>query len=298
MIDNEFEKVFADLKVYEKLCDTVRFVDPKNNKVISHINNTMNMVDADCFAFWGKGKRCDNCISMRAYKENETFVKIEYNEKKSYMMTSIPYDLPSRRIIIELIKDITKSMFFGTVGEKDKSYEEIYEMINSMNNLAMKDQLTGIYNRRYIEEKLPVDLINSTLLSQDLSIIMADIDFFKLVNDNYGHVAGDYTLKGFVETISNCIKRDSDWIARFGGEEFLICLPGADIERAKSIAESMRKSIEKKDFFYEENKFNITASFGIYSVKAKQGDSIENLIKYVDEKLYEAKSQGRNRIAF
>ena len=93
-----------------------------------------------------------------------------------------------------------------------------------MNKVAYSDPLTGIYNRRYVIEKFPVDLINAALLTKGISIIMVDIDYFKVVNDKYGHLAGDQTLKKVAETLSGCIKRGSDWIARYGGEEFLVCM--------------------------------------------------------------------------
>ena len=174
------------------------------------------------------------------------------------------------------------------VGVPMSVVTEIHSMIDNMNNLALKDPLTQIYNRRYMEEKLPIDLVNSVLLSQPLSIIMADIDFFKKVNDTYGHLTGDCVLKSFTETISECIKRGSDWIARYGGEEFVVCLPGANLERAKELAEQMRKSIEEKSINCGENKIKITASFGVCSanVKTTQSESIKELIQRVDDKLY------------
>ncbi len=98
------------------------------------------------------------------------------------------------------------------------NHSEIYDMIDSMSNLALKDTLTGIYNRRYINEKLPVDLISASLSEQSLSIIMVDIYFFKKINDTYGHLTGDCTLKIFAETLSGCIRRESDWVSRYGGE--------------------------------------------------------------------------------
>ena len=300
MIDDELKKILDDIKFVDKISDTIRFVDPIRKKVINYNNGNTDVVDNNCFDFWSKNKVCDNCISMRSYNHNETFIKIEDNLEKTFMVTAIPFELSDRRIVIEMLKDISNTMFIGARGGANSVSTEIHSMIDNMNNLALKDPLTQIYNRRYIEEKLPIDLVNSVLLSQPLSIIMADIDFFKKVNDTYGHLTGDCVLKSFTETISECIKRGSDWIARYGGEEFVVCLPGANLEKAKEIAEQMRKSIEEKSINCGENKIKITTSFGVCSVNLKttQSESIEELIQRVDEKLYLAKKNGRNRIEF
>ena len=155
--------------------------------------------------------------------------------------------MDDRRIVIELLKDTTSGMFFGSDEDKISESSEIHSLIDQMNNLAFKDSLTGLYNRRYINEKLPVDMLNSALLSKEVSIIMADVDSFKNVNDCHGHAAGDYILKYFASTVSAFVKRGSDWIARFGGDEFLICMPGADLELAKHTAESIRKYLEQRE---------------------------------------------------
>ena len=149
------------------------------------------------------------------------------------MITAVPYCFDDRRIVIEIIKDITKSVLFDFSENAALEQVGIHAIIDNMNKLAFSDSLTELYNRRYIMEKLPVDLLNSALLSTNLSIIMADIDYFKKVNDTYGHLAGDLTLKNVAKILLSCIKRENDWIARFGGEEFIICMPGANLEIAK-----------------------------------------------------------------
>lgn len=284
--------------LFSKLSDITRIVDPIKKSVIEYKNREISINANHCFDFWGKNKVCDNCISMRAYNDKKTYVKIEYKKDKIYSITAIPHNLGNRTVVIEIIKDITDSIFFDPVDGEDVQNSGVHALIDNMNKLAFSDPLTGLYNRRYIIEKLPVDLVNAILLSQEISIIMADIDHFKAINDNYGHLAGDQTLKIAARTLSNCIKRDSDWVARYGGEEFLICMPGADIETSKSIAECMRKSIEKSVIEYDGRQFYITASFGIYNLKQPGSESIDELIKHADEKLYLAKRNGRNRVEY
>ena len=233
-------------------------------------------------------------IMMLRDEELKDFIRNQVQILSTSVDHAADGELSNRKIVFELLKDTTEKFFLGK-----GNHSEIYEMIDSMNNLALRDTLTGIYNRRYINEKLPVDIISASLSEQSLSIIMVDIDFFKKVNDIYGHLTGDCTLKSFAETLSGCIRRESDWVSRYGGEEFLICLPGADIEKAKELAENIRRTVENKVIICGEHTVKITASFGVYSIKPAPGApgvSVENLIESVDKKLYVAKNNGRNRV--
>ncbi|MGL5206523.1 MAG: GGDEF domain-containing protein [Acidaminococcaceae bacterium] len=279
-----------------KLSDVTRIVDPLRKTVIEYKNNEIINNKIHCFDFWGKNKVCDNCISIRAYHENKTYVKIEYNNNKVFLITAIPHKLDERVIVIEILKDITDSMFLSSYGNASVETSAIHALIDNMNKFAYKDPLTEIYNRLYIIEKLPVDLMNVALLSNEMSIIMADIDHFKLVNDNYGHLAGDQALKKVAETLAGSIKRENDWVARYGGEEFLVCLPGAHLDFAVQTAEAMRKAIEKTPIIYEDKTLNLTASFGVCNIKGTETNSVEDLLKAADEKLYLAKKNGRNRV--
>lgn len=294
-MDRDIQKIIAEVRLFDKLCDIVRFVDPIRKTVINK-GSGENSMALRCFDFWGNNKVCDNCISIRAYNDNQTYVKIEYADDHTYMVTAVPHQLADRRIVIEMLKDITDSMFLSTDGSQAARTSEIRSMIDKMNAMTMRDPLTGIYNRRYITEKMPVDLINAALLRQDLSIIMTDIDHFKTVNDNYGHLTGDCALKRFVEMLSGCIQRGSDWIARFGGEEFMICLPGADADRARTLAEKMRRTTESTPVACGDMRISLTSSFGIFTAKAGSDYTVDQLIAGADEKLYLAKRNGRNRV--
>jgi len=294
MYDKELTDILNKLITFDKMYEIIRLVDPVAKKVMNYKDSNLDELELECFDIWGKNKICDNCISIRAYSENKTFVKIEYSAGKIFMVTAMPIELNHRRIVIELLKDITNSMLVDH-GEHTNS-TEIYAMIDGINKQALKDPLTGIYNRRFINEKLPIDLISTELSNQSISLIMADIDFFKKVNDTYGHLAGDEVIKRFAELISEFVKRENDWVSRFGGEEFLICLPGAPLEKALEIAEIMRAKTENNDIRYNDSKIKITASFGVCSIKPDKGSRIEDFIECADRSLYKAKNNGRNRV--
>ena len=289
----EFKELFVSLKPISKIYDDIRIVDPLAKKVYSFENDELVITNLICFDFWGRDESCANCISLRAIKENDTFVKIENNKKEAYMVTAIPFELRDRKVSIEILKNITNSLFFPDSTNTETI--EIYSLINDINTLVMKDALTNIYNRRYIDERLPVDLINSDLRLEPMSVIMIDIDFFKNVNDDYGHIGGDFILKCFAKLLSTYVLEENGWVARYGGEEFIMCLNNIENNIAKEIAEQIRNEIEEEQFIYKDKIIKITASFGI-ATKKENCKTVEEIIELADKNLYLAKNSGRNRV--
>ncbi|NRW03939.1 diguanylate cyclase (GGDEF)-like protein [Clostridium beijerinckii] len=170
----------------------------------------------------------------------------------------------------------------------------VEELIISMNEKVIKDELTGLYNRRYINERLPVDINYMKISKMPLSIIMADIDFFKKVNDQYGHIIGDKILIDFSDLILKSVRGKSDWVGRFGGEEFIIILNYTEAKNAYKVAEKIRKVLENTSFNYDGIEIKITASFGVYEA-SDEDVNIYDLLSKVDKNLYKAKASGRNR---
>ena len=277
--------------------EQVRIVDPIKKEVLFVKNKNqeelMPVLEA-CFGIWGKGTVCKNCISMRAYNENDTFIKIETSPDKIIMVTAIPVKIEDRMVVFELLKNVTKSMIIGD-RELTESLE-IKRLLDQANVAAVTDELTQIYNKRYIIERLPVDMLKSHLENQPISLLMADIDHFKKVNDTYGHVAGDYILKEVAGILEKNTRQDMDWIARFGGEEFMVCLTNTNKETAWAIADEMRKAIEDTVFSYNGEKIKLTSSFGLYTITSEEVIDYETLIHRSDKKLYEAKKSGRNKV--
>jgi diguanylate cyclase (GGDEF)-like protein len=173
---------------------------------------------------------------------------------------------------------------------------DMLSVIGKMNEALIRDSLTDAYNRRYIEERLLVDVFNATNEEHPISIILADIDHFKSVNDRYGHPAGDEALKEFVRISKRFIRKNTDWIARYGGDEFLIVLSSADESTAAAVAEKIRASVEQTVFNHNGSDIFFTASFGTYTVYSKKM-TCEQLIGQADRNLYIAKSSGRNKVA-
>ena len=221
-----------------------------------------------------------------------TISKVFMNIDRKKYIVCIDFNTTDRAFDLESMKDINMSnLVFNING---KSITEINKMINKMNEEIVKDSLTNTYNRRYMEERFLVDVFNATNGNQPISVVLADIDFFKRVNDTYGHLAGDHVLKEFVRIAKNNIRKSTDWIARYGGEEFLIVLLNADENIAYMAAEKVRLAIEKAQIRFNEATIRITASFGTYTLDTKNM-TYEQLMDLADKNLYLAKNSGRNK---
>jgi diguanylate cyclase (GGDEF)-like protein len=169
------------------------------------------------------------------------------------------------------------------------------EILSKMNAEIAKDGLTDSFNRRYLEERLVLDIWSAESTGQPLSVILADIDRFKEVNDKYGHLAGDQVLKDFVELSKGFIRKNTDWIARYGGDEFVIVLPGADSAVAMQAAEKIRLACQLGTVRYGLSHIKFTASFGTNTVTGVK-TTVDGLVGTADRNLYAAKNGGKNRV--
>ncbi|GAA0123543.1 hypothetical protein UT300018_28610 [Clostridium faecium] len=281
------------LDFLKTIYDSIRIIDPLRKIVMDQEGNSIKETNEICYKYWSSQKICDNCIAMRAYIENDTFMKLENTKEKLFMVTAIPTEINEHKIILELFKDVTDTMMVGN-GEYVKGIS-LKNSLTAMNNMVVRDDLTNIFNRRYISERLPADIVKSVIERKPLSILIADIDRFKEINDNFGHNAGDMVIKEIANTLLGCIRGDTDWVARYGGDEFLICLNNTSNDSAYNIAERMRKKIEEKIIQFENKKIKIFASFGIFTMFEKQLAS-EEIIALADKNLYKAKKRGRNTV--
>ena len=160
--------------------------------------------------------------------------------------------------------------------------------------LSNTDGLTKLYNKRYFDENLKTEIIMSSNLDTPLSLLILDLDDFKKVNDVYGHPAGDQVLVRLGEIIRDSV-RDNDCGCRYGGEEFVVILPGTDKDKAMDVGERIRRAVCADTFSTADNKkFSVTVSMGL--ARLNRGETGTELIERADQALYRAKREGKNRI--
>lgn len=165
---------------------------------------------------------------------------------------------------------------------------------NRLYEISVMDGLTNVYNRRYLEQRLSEEVAYSKRYSKPLTVGLTDIDFFKRLNDSYGHQAGDFVLKKVSALLGQAL-REYDVVARYGGEEFAVILPSTPKTKGASIAERLRVLVESAEFNYREKLIRTSISVGV-ACFPEDGDSAESLIAAADKALYAAKGRGRNQV--
>ncbi|MBT7411086.1 MAG: GGDEF domain-containing protein [Methylococcales bacterium] len=176
--------------------------------------------------------------------------------------------------------------------ELEEEAETLKKLVVEKNKQATFDALTGIPNRLFFEERSEHEFSRWKRFNTPLILAIWDIDFFKKVNDNYGHKAGDKVLKTVAGLINKRI-RSTDFLARFGGEEFVMLLPGTKQEEALYFLNKLRLQVGQCGFRYQEEVVNVTVSCGISDFR--ENDSVESVFERADQALYKAKENGRNQ---
>lgn len=226
-----------------------------------------------------------NCIVKKAYQHEEKnhseddFFKRKNGEIFPVSITAAPInDNHSTSGAVIIFRDIT----------------ERKEIEKQLADLALTDKLTGLYNRGSFDETLNYELERAHRYDRNLSLLMLDIDYFKKINDTYGHQAGDDVLKQIAAVIRKSI-RGSDYAARFGGEEFMVILPETESSKALELAERIRKTLENEIIpISEDETIHVTTSIGMAT--SRKGITTKTLMYLVDKALYKAKNNGRNQV--
>ena len=179
--------------------------------------------------------------------------------------------------------------------EKSRLKREIKNAQEKIAMMSIRDELTGLYNRRYFNEVVEKEVSRAMRYQTDLVLCMIDLDYFKKINDTYGHLAGDMTLSEIAGMLKKCV-RESDLCCRYGGEEFTVIMTNTDTNGAEKVSERFRKMVAHRLFQYNSSKFHCTVSVGIAAYKPELKQSSTELLEAADYALYKAKAQGRNRL--
>ncbi len=231
---------------------------------------------------------------MAISQKNALSLAIQVNEEKENT-----YNAQRESLILE---KKAKEELERIVDERTQKLSQTLESLSiahdKLQTISITDALTGLNNRYYFNDHFKIEYKRAFRDQTECSLIMLDIDHFKLVNDTYGHPAGDVCLK----FIANCIKknaaRDSDICCRYGGEEFIIVLPSTSLMAAYKLADKIRESIKEEPVKWNNTGISLTASFGVSSVIPSKVDqnNMQYLVNQADQALYDAKDQGRDRV--
>jgi two-component system, cell cycle response regulator len=179
----------------------------------------------------------------------------------------------------------------GLVKERTS---ELSALVDEVKRLSQLDVLTGAYNRRAMELRLPLDLERSTRYARPFSVIFVDIDHFKRINDEHGHAVGDEVLKQVAQRLQLSLRTKLDWMVRFGGEEFVIFLPETQLAHASEAAHRLAQTVREMSCQSGALALGLTCSFG--ATQYRQGENMDSLLQRADSLLYQAKHLGRDRV--
>ena len=195
---------------------------------------------------------------------------------------------------------ISKPYSAPVVKARIRNHLELKRYRDVLKHATMIDGLTGIANRRRFDETLPIEWRRAYREGVPLTLLMVDIDYFKLYNDTYGHQEGDECLRKVAATLPRMLKRPGDLAARYGGEEFACIIPGADASGAKKIGERIRNGIRALEIKHETSKIDqiVTVSVGAATKQPDGEEGMDRLVRLADQALYQAKQKGRDKFVF
>ena len=235
------------------------------------------------------------CSQMRTVDQTRSIPIILVAEDSDRQQVVKALDLGVNDFIMRPIERHELAARVKTQIRRQRYTVELRESLNSTMAMAVIDELTGLYNRRYFERHLAMVLSKAQEQDRDMAVMLLDIDYFKPVNDTYGHDVGDAVLKEFATRLQRNI-RGVDLACRYGGEEFVVVMPDTDARQANAVAERVRSAMADEAFAAGAAKpLHITVSVGL-ALNEQDGDTPETVTKRADIALYRAKRAGRNRV--
>jgi two-component system cell cycle response regulator len=190
---------------------------------------------------------------------------------------------------------VTKPINYAELQARMTAALRVKALQDKVAQMAITDALTGLYNRRHLDERMDEMFEHSARLHEALSVVMFDIDHFKQVNDTYGHQVGDVVLTQFAQLLKH-VARDIDRLGRYGGEEFMVLLPGTVLDAGVTFAKRARQEVEAHQFDYAGGTLSCSISAGVAAFPHPRIHTRQQLVKAADDGLYVAKTTGRNRV--
>jgi two-component system cell cycle response regulator len=237
------------------------------------------------------------CSQMRTAEHSRKFTIILIAEEDDRPRVVRGLDLGVNEFIMRPLERNELAARVRTQIRRQRYADELRESVNTTLALAVIDELTGLYNRRYFERHLSIMLDKAREQERDMAVMLIDMDFFKAVNDSHGHDIGDAVLREFAQRLRRNI-RGVDLACRFGGEEFVVLMPDTDYRQAQGVAERVREAVAERRFEVKAGRsLAVTVSVGL-ALNEAETDTPDVILKRADVALYRAKREGRNRVVF
>lgn len=287
----DFTRAEADelMRVLKAENDAVRLVEPGAQKVLAEAGR--EVTDPVCCHLWGRCERCENCTSLRALHTQSRAFKIEYAQHRIYWVTSRFLRLDGASCVLELVNDVTKSLIL----DSDRR-GEVSDLIRNYNHLLITDPLTGLYNRRFLDESFLPSLACCADRTIPVNLAVLDLDSFKQVNDTYGHQAGDELLKdaaGYWKRRYHARESGRErLVVRYGGDELLIITCGEPAAQFRAGLTRSYSQMRRVCYFSQEVQIPFGITFGTAcSTELPQPWNWEALFALADRRMYEAKQR-------
>ncbi len=275
------------------------FVNPAFERITGYSSD--EIVGKNCRYLQGEDKEQEGVAIVREAIRNKQscLVKLRNYRKDGSMFwneLSLSPIFNSENAVTHFLgiqKDITSDVLLNEKMRSD--YDGLKTRHNQLEELVNIDQLTGIHNRRYLDEQLQIQWKIAARLKQRITILMLDIDFFKAFNDTYGHPVGDTVIRQIAQKLDSAFLKATDFVARYGGEEFIILTLNEDDEKIDKYAEKIVEKIAKLKIPHKNSMYgHVTLSIGYSSCKPERNTKPQALINQADQALYRAKANGKN----
>lgn len=271
------QEVEKKIEVYKELFSVVRLLKGEEiEKTQGLKTDGIAGVDApcQCYSFWKKQHPCDNCISVKALREKTKKTKLEFMDNEVFEVIAKYMEIDGEPYVMELLNRMEEENFVDSMGR-----EKLVEKLTVYNEKLYKDVLTGAYNRLYYEEDVKKRM-------QTSGVALIDVDDFKLYNDTYGHLTGDMALVTVANAIRKCIRK-TDILVRYGGDEFILVLPGVNEDILIRKLQRVQQAIQHASIpGYSKLQLSVSIG-GVIS----SNESIESAVSHADKLMYQAKTE-------
>lgn len=290
------QEIMSKIEIMKGTYDSIRIIDPLNKNILYFNDGGNFTTERGCYYLWNRNSICENCISLRAYLERDTFIKFEYLDEYIILITAIPIVIEDVVYVVELMKDISKSADFYDLNFKDEM--NINDMVEELNNKFIIDDMTGVYNRRYIDEKLIAELQKNDANEFPMTVLMIEIDSFQKVMVDEGIDNSTRVIKDFVSILKAAINTDTDWIGRFEDNKFIVVLSNINTDAANKIGSHIMDRFRTLELCFSSQSLNATALYSVLNTEVSKdnlGNIYSELIRSIKEKKIQATDNGTGR---